>query len=222
MRPPASSRLGLLLAAFLGFGASAALAALEFKNPRVELQPPTRGETSLEAEFPFTNTGDTTVTILETHSSCGCTVPEVAEKVYAPGAGGVVKARFDIGGREGLQTKQITVRTDAGDHALSFSVNLRQRLTITPRLHLFRVGAPAEHTFTVAIRADAPAKQLEVISTSPNYTATVSEKKPGADYEILIQLAPDAPAMLRETIQVRTIGASGAEYTDTFYVRRNP
>lgn len=214
-------RLASLLALSV-LGSGIAWGALEFKNPRVELEPPAPGVSSLEAEFPFTNTGDATVTILETHSSCGCTVPEVTEKIYAPGAQGVLKARFDIGGRQGLQTKQITVRTDAGDHALSFSVNLPQRLTITPRLHIFRAGAPTEHAFGIAIRGDAPAKSVEVVSKSPHYTTEVIEKKAGADYEIVLKLTDEAPPVLRETIQVRSIGASGIEYADTFFLRRSP
>lgn len=210
--------LGLLI---LGFAASAR-AALEFKASKLDLPPPAAGATSIDVEFPFTNTGKGPVVILETTSSCGCTVPEIAEKTYAAGASGVLKARFDIGGRQGLQTKQLTVRTDAGEHALSFTVELPQRLLVTPRLHVFLPGQPTEQTFTVAIRSDAPVKKIELGTAAPSYTAELVTKTAGTDYEIRLKLTAAAPASFAETLYVRTTGASGIEYVDSYFIRRTP
>lgn len=202
--------------------AAAAFAALEFENPRLELPAPPSGTKEIIAEFPFKNTGTSTVIILGTESSCGCTVPEITEKTYAPGASGKLKARFEVGDRQGLQTKQLTVKTDAGDQLLAFSVTLPTRLLVTPRLHVFRVGEPSEQIFTVAIRSDGPVSSLTLGSPSPNYTAEITEKTPGTDYEILVRLTPTAPADLRETLYVRTTGASGQQYVDSFFLRRTP
>ena len=202
--------------------APAASAALEFENTRVELTAPPPGTKEITVEFPFKNSGPQTVVILGTESSCGCTVPEIAEKTYTSGASGKLKARFDIGDRQGLQTKQLTVKTDAGDHLLAFSVNLPTRLLITPRLHVFRTGESSEQTFTVAIRSDGPVSTFTLGSPSPNYTAEITEKAPGTDYEIHVRLTPTAPADLRETLYVRTTGASGQQYVDSFFLRRTP
>lgn len=199
-----------------------AAAALVFENTRLELPAPPPGSKEITAEFFFKNTGTTTVAILGTESSCGCTVPEIAEKTYAPGTSGTVKARFEIGDRQGLQTKQVTVKTDAGDHLLAFSVTLPTRLLITPRLHVFRAGEATEQTFTVAIRADGPASSLTLGSPSPNYVAEITEKSPGTDYEIRVRLSATAPSDLRETLYVRTTGASGQQYVDSFFLRRTP
>lgn len=217
------SSLVLATIACLALGcASDAAAALAFENTRLELPAPSTATKEITAEFPFKNTGNTTVVILGTESSCGCTVPEIAEKTYAPGTSGTVKARFDVGDRQGLQTKQVTVKTDAGDHLLAFSVNLPTRLLITPRLHVFRFGESTEQTFTIAIRSDGPATSFTLGSPSPNYTADITEKAPGTDYEIRIRLSATAPADLRETLYVRTTGASGQQYVDSFFLRRTP
>lgn len=194
-------------------------AGLVFKTTRVELPPPTTGVASLEAEFPFSNTGAGTVRILETHAACGCTVPEIAEKTYAPGASGTVKVRFDIGGRQGQQIKQVTLRTDAGDHLLTLVADLPQRLLVTPRLHVFRAGE-RDRVFKVEIRSDAPVKKIELGAPSPLYAAELVEVKPGTDYEVRLRLAEDAPEDLRETLYVRTTGASGIDYVDSFFIRR--
>ncbi len=203
-----------------GLAASSSLwAGLVFKTTRVELKPPAEGVASLDAEFPFANTGAETVRILETHAACGCTVPEIAEKTYAPGAAGVVKVRFDIGGRQGQQVKQVTIRTDAGDHLLTLVADLPQRLLVTPRLHVFRAGE-RDRVFKVEIRSDAPVKKIELGAPSPLYAAELVELKPGTDYEVRLKLAEDAPEDLRETLYVRTTGASGIDYVDSFFIRR--
>ena len=204
------------------FFASTAFAALEFKASNLELPPAAAGVTKLTAEFPFTNTGENVVTIREITSTCGCTVPEIAEKTYAAGASGVVKAVFEIGGRQGRQTKQVTVKTDAGEHVLAFSVELPQRLLVTPRLHVFRADDKPEQIFAINAGADIPLKNLRLGPPSPNYTLELIEKKAGTDYEVRLKLASNAPANLSDTLYVYSIGASGIEYTDSFFIRRMP
>jgi hypothetical protein len=70
------------------------------------------GDTGITGVFSFTNTGDSTVTVTQVRSSCGCTVPELEKLTYAPGESGEIKAVFSFGSRQGDQRKTVTVETD--------------------------------------------------------------------------------------------------------------
>ena len=60
-------------------------------------------------DFKFTNTGKVPLTILKARSTCGCTIPEWSEEPIAPGASGVISAKFNTEGKSNNQTKRITV-----------------------------------------------------------------------------------------------------------------
>jgi hypothetical protein len=63
--------------------------------------------------FTFTNTGTSGLVINSAVASCGCTVPKYSGKPVAPGKNGQIEVRFDTEGRNGIQTKTITVRSNA-------------------------------------------------------------------------------------------------------------
>ena len=63
--------------------------------------------------FSFTNQGRSNLVIASATTSCGCTVPKFSNKPVAPGESGTVEVVFDSSGREGKQTKTITIRSNA-------------------------------------------------------------------------------------------------------------
>lgn len=63
--------------------------------------------------FNFTNTGSGSLVINSASTSCGCTVPEFSRKPLPPGQKGTLEVVFDSSGRDGLQTKTITVQSNA-------------------------------------------------------------------------------------------------------------
>lgn len=63
-------------------------------------------------EFKFTNTGNMPLTILNAHSSCGCTVSEYPKDPIPPGGSGVISARFNTDGRHDLEKKLIYVTSN--------------------------------------------------------------------------------------------------------------
>jgi hypothetical protein len=63
--------------------------------------------------FSFENTGKGPLVISSATSSCGCTVPKYDTKPIAPGNTGMIEVVFDSSGRNGRQTKTITVRSNA-------------------------------------------------------------------------------------------------------------
>lgn len=63
--------------------------------------------------FTFENTGSGDLVINSAATSCGCTVPKYDTRPISPGKGGNLEVIFDTSGRNGVQTKSITVKSNA-------------------------------------------------------------------------------------------------------------
>jgi hypothetical protein len=63
--------------------------------------------------FNFSNTGTIDLVVSSAVASCGCTVPKYSGKPVSPGKTGNIEVQFDTEGRNGIQTKTITVRSNA-------------------------------------------------------------------------------------------------------------
>jgi hypothetical protein len=63
--------------------------------------------------FTFQNTGSSDLVVLSTSTTCGCTVPKFSKKPVEPGETGTIEVVFDTSGRTGMQTKTISVKTNA-------------------------------------------------------------------------------------------------------------
>src|SRR5690606_16198435 len=122
-------RLTALFAAF----AATATAQLVFKTDTVKTTAKA-GDATVETRFPFTNRGQDVVNITELGSTCGCTVPELKTRRYAPGESGEITTRFTIGNRTGKQTSHITVKTDAGPQLLTLEIDIPPRINTAPHL----------------------------------------------------------------------------------------
>ena len=63
--------------------------------------------------FTFDNKGTSNLIISSASTTCGCTVPKYDNKPIPPGSNGTLEVVFDTSGREGMQTKTITVKSNA-------------------------------------------------------------------------------------------------------------
>ncbi len=63
--------------------------------------------------FRFENQGTGNLVIQNAITSCGCTVPKYDRKPIAPGNNGNLEVIFDTSGRNGLQAKTVTVKSNA-------------------------------------------------------------------------------------------------------------
>jgi len=63
--------------------------------------------------FTFENRGTAPLVVTSAVTSCGCTVPKFDKKPVPPGGIGTVEVIFDSSGRGGVQTKTITVQSNA-------------------------------------------------------------------------------------------------------------
>ena len=66
--------------------------------------------------FKFKNTGSKPLLIKNAYGSCGCTVPEFSKEPVVPGEEGTIKVIFNTKGRTGIQSKTITVETNASNN----------------------------------------------------------------------------------------------------------
>ena len=62
--------------------------------------------------FAFTNAGKTPLLIADATASCGCTTPNWTKDPIAPGAKGTLEVQFDSHGKQGLISKQVSVRAN--------------------------------------------------------------------------------------------------------------
>lgn len=63
--------------------------------------------------FTFTNTGTAPLLILDTYTSCGCTVGDYSRQPIAPGEKGRINVQFNSAGRSGYQSQAVTIITNA-------------------------------------------------------------------------------------------------------------
>jgi hypothetical protein len=73
--------------------------------------------------FTFENKGTGSLVIASATTSCGCTVPEYDTKPIPPGGTGNMEVVFDTSGKNGIQTKTITVRSNAATPVVLLKIN---------------------------------------------------------------------------------------------------
>ncbi|MCW3117935.1 MAG: hypothetical protein JWM28_2017 [Chitinophagaceae bacterium] len=63
----------------------------------------------VEVSYRFKNTGTKPLIITSVTASCGCTIPETPQEPFAPGAEGLIKAKFNSKSRTGQNHKEVYV-----------------------------------------------------------------------------------------------------------------
>jgi hypothetical protein len=91
---------------------STATAVIVFKEYEHHFGTVKEGD-KLSYTFSFDNKGTGSLVILDAITTCGCTVPKYDRKPIPSGKGGKLEVKFDTSGRDGMQTKTITVRSNA-------------------------------------------------------------------------------------------------------------
>lgn len=161
----------------MGLAAHPALggSALVFEETDIQLEAGLLDE-GVEAVFHFENTGEEPVRIARIRSSCGCTVPTLAKRLYEPGESGEIRAKFTFGGRSGEQRKAVQVYTDearAEPIRLSLSTEIPEWAEREPPLLLWRTGEE-RRAKTARIR----------LHESGNVSVRLFEGSPVAPFEV--------------------------------------
>lgn len=144
-------------------------------------------ETAFEAVFTFRNAGEETVEVMDPQSSCGCTVPRLEKRSYAPGEEGEIRAVFTYGSRKGPQSKSITVPTSAGAHNLQLRVNIPIAFELDKRLLFWReeqLGQPLEAK--LSFHKNAPVDLMSEPASSDIYSFKLTPNKTKSEYTIQV------------------------------------
>lgn len=180
----------MLLAAIASAG------PLSWESTEVSIEAPPLAE-SVEASFKFTNTSENPVTIAEVHSSCGCTVPHLDQKLYAPGESGTIRAIFTVGERIGLQEKAIMVTTakpDFSSTTLTLKVQIPTLYDVKPFFVIWNRGdAPTPKSVRVAVLQPEVLQFESATSRHTNFTATTAPVE-GEANTLAVTIAPQSTA----------------------------
>jgi hypothetical protein len=160
--------------------------------------------TEVRAVYAFTNRGVASVSIVNIKSSCGCTTAELEKKTYAPGESGEIVAKFKIGGRQGLQTKTIQVKTDDSDTptVLTMKTLIPKLIDLQPAFVAWKRGvAPDAKTVIATIGAHEAVHIIKVETDNPAVQVQLEETEPGKTYRLtLFPDSTDEPLTARITL----------------------
>jgi hypothetical protein len=205
------SRRLLLALAVLAL-AHAAEAALSWREKTVELAAAPLDEKA-EAVWFFTNAGTSTVTIVSIHSTCGCTVPQIAKRSYAPGETGEIRAVFTFQNREGRQEKTISVATDEPPGAvypLVLVVDIPRLFEVGSKIAVWPLGsAPAPKVFEIRVLRPEAAEPATVEARDARFTATLERdaERPGVFRVVVVPNDTSLP--VQTAIVVHTAPPAG-------------
>jgi hypothetical protein len=93
-------------------GTDTGKAVLVFKEYEHQFGKVAEGE-KIAWQFTYENDGTADLILNSVTTTCGCTVPKFETKPVAPGRTGTLEVVFDTSGRNGMQTKTITVKSNA-------------------------------------------------------------------------------------------------------------
>ena len=92
--------------------ASTGKSEITFREYQYDFGKVAEGE-KISHTFIFDNKGTSDLLISSATTSCGCTVPKYSTKPIPSGAAGNLEVVFDTSGKNGMQTKIITVKSNA-------------------------------------------------------------------------------------------------------------
>ena len=165
-------------------------AQLAWEKTELELTPPA-GANSVDATFKYENKGTTPINIKAVRTSCGCTTAALKKNDVAPGEKGEIVATLKPGDNVGLVQKSITVETDdtkTPQTVLILKANLTQLLVLQPAFVFWNANEdPKPKTIVATAAKGVTIKNLEVTSSSPDFTTKVEPGATAGEFKIIVQ-----------------------------------
>jgi hypothetical protein len=159
------------------------------------------------AVFSFTNTGRAPVTITDISASCGCTVPDLPKRLYAPGESGDLRVIFNFGGLVGRQSKTVRVTTDETadtSYVLTLQVDIPRLYDLDRHFVVWRRGDPATPQ-EIGIRVVEPGKVKLISAESLDERFTASIEGDGKDGRYRVVIKPqNTAAVMQGGVVVKT------------------
>jgi hypothetical protein len=195
-----------------------ARAELVWEKTQLDLHPEMGAATAVGV-FKYQNKGDKPVHFKAVRPSCGCTTAAMQKNDVAPGEKGEITATFNIGDRVGVQEKSITVDTDDSEKPqtiLLLKATIAQFLELQPAFVNWQTGdAPKPKTILARAGKGVTIKNLEVTSSSADFTTKVEPGSGAGEFKINVQPRDTARAQ-NATLTVKPDDAGPAK---TYFVQ---
>ncbi len=170
-------------------------------------------EEKVEHAFVIRNVGTDQLEIRNVRTSCGCTVAQPDKKSLAPGEETKVSATLSLKGRQGAQTKTITIESNDPEnptYKLEFKGTAVAAITVEPRMVNFgRIPDNESKSETIRIWSTKPDLAFKVESVevlgSEQVKAELKEVQKGKEYALHVALAsPLNPGNLNARVTLKT------------------
>jgi hypothetical protein len=197
-------------------------AALQWEQTTLQLEAGPLDE-KIEGVFRFSNNGDRPITITNTHASCGCTVPTLEKKTFAPGEAGEMRVVYSIAeGANGRQEKTITVATDAvpeETYLLTLSVQVPGLWEVHPRFVRWEHDEePAAKTITIRALHPEVARPVSVEPRDTRFTAELkSTPDDPAVFVVVIKPTSTAEPMMVPVVVATNVPSEKKQHTVQLY-----
>ncbi len=167
----------------------------------------------VERSFVVKNVGDEALVISDVKTTCGCTVAELEKNTLAPGEETTIAATFNLKGKQGVQSKKITVMSndpETPNYILEIKGNSVATISLEPSLlNLGRIVDNDSHSQSVTVKSTKEGHTFKierlVVPEDAQFSAEVEEVEPGKEYRITATTQPGLVAgMLNGRITVMT------------------
>ncbi len=149
------------------------------------------GQVEVKVEYPFKNTGRSSVRIVDIVSGCACTSGTADKATYDPGQAGKVTAKFVVGDLHGRQEKVLSVETDGEGtrtEQLQLVVNIREFVVLDSQWAVWTVGNErSEKTIECAAVNGLSVVLTAALPADPAIAARVETCEPGKRYRVRLQ-----------------------------------
>lgn len=173
----------------------------------------------VEVEFPFVNARAQPVTITDVQTNCDCLEARAEPRRIAPGARGVVRARFSVGDRLGVYERAVLVLTDEGPPPvrLAVKVDVPAVAEISPRTVSWEANAPADaRAIEITVAPEVWINFSAAVSTGPGFAVRLEPLEEGRLYRV--HVSPESTARRASTaIRIRGTARSGREIVVSAY-----
>ena len=144
-------------------------------------------EEHVDVVFRFRNAGNEPVSIERIEASCGCLLPSLEQKHYAPGEGGELKALMDVSDQAGTEEKSILVWTNgsAQPDVLKLRVTMPSWLKLSPPTVWWLVGSEPQGR-KIELSLDPGLKVTGVRSSHPGLAVTVASDPEGNAAHLMV------------------------------------
>ena len=179
--------------------------------------------------FEFINQGKNPIVFIEANASCGCTLPKIDTKTYAPAEKGKITGSYKPGSRRGLSTVNITVKGEEidGEIRRPFSDNLKlsvfvpELVGISPGITLWKKDSELEEKrIKLEVKQSDPLVIKLAGLNNDAFTANLVEVFPGRAYELVVKPKSTAePVQCMATFETSTTNGKPIKLYAHFMIR---